>query len=266
MLFAADKRIRLEKQCLCWWEPGDQRINVGDYLSRVIVSEMLSLRDQEISDKKDKSKRLLAIGSILHFAKSDECVWGSGVNWKIDLAMHRFSRLDVRAVRGPLTRDYLQQRAISVPEIYGDPALLMPLFFPADLLRPEARGSAPYLVIPHLHEAVEKFGAYREHVLRPTCKPATFVAELLRARLVVSSSLHGIILAEAYGIPAVYLDMGNGESSLKYDDYYYGTGRMNYHTAHSVEEALAAGGNAAFDLVRIQQGLLGAFPRDLWGE
>lgn len=265
MFFAADKRAKLEKQCLYWWEPSDQRINVGDYLSKVIVSEVLSLRDQEIQDKKDKSKRLFAIGSILHFAKSNECVWGSGVNWKLDSAVHRFSGLDVRAVRGPLTRDYLKRRAISVPEIYGDPALLMPLFFPADLLRPEARGSVPYLVIPHLHEPAEKFGAHREHVLLPTCKPAKFVAELLRARLVISSSLHGIILAEAYGIPAVYLDMGNGESSLKYDDYYYGTGRMNCHTASSVEEGIEAGGNSDFDLPRIQQGLLGAFPWDQWG-
>ena len=265
MFFAADKRIKLEKQCLYWWEPGDQRINVGDYLSKVIVSEVLSLRDQEIQDKKDKSKRLFAIGSILHFAKSNECVWGSGVNWKLDSAMHRFSGLDVRAVRGPLTRDYLERRAIAVPEVYGDPAVLMPLFFPADLLRPAARGSVPYLVIPHLHEPAEKFGAHREHVLLPTCKPAKFVAELLRARLVISSSLHGIILAEAYGIPALYLDMGNGESRLKYDDYYYGTGRMTYHTASSVEEGIEAGGNSGFDLARIQQGLLGAFPWDQWG-
>jgi pyruvyltransferase len=265
MFFAADKRAKLEKQSLYWWEPSDKRINVGDYLSKVIVSEVLSLRDLEIQDKKDKSKRLFAIGSILHFAKSKECVWGSGVNWKLDSAMHRFSGLDVRAVRGPLTRDYLIRRAISVPEIYGDPALLMPLFFPADLLRAGVRGSIPYLVIPHLHEPAEKFGAHREHVLLPTCKPATFVAELLRARLVISSSLHGIILAEAYGIPALYLDMGNGESRLKYDDYYYGTGRMSYHTASSVEEGVEMGGNSAFDLSRIQQGLLGAFPWDQWG-
>ncbi|MBU1263767.1 MAG: polysaccharide pyruvyl transferase family protein [Gammaproteobacteria bacterium] len=265
MFFAADKRAKLEKQSLYWWEPSDKRINVGDYLSKVIVSEVLSLRDLEIQDKKDKSKRLFAIGSILHFAKSKECVWGSGVNWKLDSAMHRFTGLDVRAVRGPLTRDYLIRRAISVPEIYGDPALLMPLFFPADLLRSEARGSVPYLVIPHLHEPAEKFGAYGEHVLLPTCKPAKFVAELLRARLVISSSLHGIILAEAYGIPALYLEMGNGESRLKYDDYYYGTGRMTYHTASSVEEGIEMGGNSAFDLSRIQQGLLGAFPWDQWG-
>lgn len=264
MFFAADKRIKLEKQCLYWWEPGDRRINVGDYLSKVIVSEVLALRDKEIQEKKDKSKRLFAIGSILHFAKSNECVWGSGVNWKLDSAMHRFSGLDVRAVRGPLTRDYLKRRSISVPEIYGDPALLMPLFFPADLLRTEGRASVPYVVIPHLHEPAEKFGPYREHLLLPTSKPATFVTELLRARLVISSSLHGIILAEAYGIPAVYLDMGNGESHLKYDDYYYGTGRSSYHTASSVEEGIETGGNAAFDLPRIQQGLMGAFPWDLW--
>lgn len=264
MFFAEDRRARLERQCLYWWEPGDRRINVGDYLSRVIVSEVLALRDKEIHEKTDRSKRLFAIGSILHFARSNECVWGSGVNWKLDSTLHRFSQLDVRAVRGPLTHEYLARRAIPVPEIYGDPALLMPLFFPAELLRPEGRGSVPYVVIPHLHEAAGKFGPHAAHVLPPTRKPAAFVSELLRARLVISSSLHGIILAEAYGIPAVYLDMANGESRLKYDDYYYGTGRMAYHVACSVEEAVEMGGNRGFDLAPIQKSLIRAFPWDLW--
>lgn len=264
MFFATDKRTRLEKRCLYWWEPDDRRINVGDYLSRVIVSEVLALRDKEIQEKTDRSKRLFAIGSVLHFARSNECVWGSGVNWKLDPDLHRFSRLDVRAVRGPLTHEYLARRSISVPEVYGDPALLMPLFFPAQLLRPEGRGSVPYVVIPHLHEAPEKFGTHGGHILPPTRKPAAFVSELLRARLVISSSLHGLILAEAYGIPAVYLDMGNGESRLKYDDYYYGTGRMTYHTASSVEDALEKGGNPGFDPAPVQDGLIGAFPWDLW--
>ncbi len=264
MFFSANSHHKLERQCLYWWEPGERRVNVGDHLSKVIVSEVLALRDRAITDKKDTSKKLFAIGSILHFAHSGECVWGSGVNGKIDLAKHRFSSLDVRAVRGPLTRDYLMQRSIDVPEVYGDPGLLMPRFLPDDLLQPHARGSLPYLVVPHLNEPAEKFAAYHDHLLLPSCKPAAFVSQLLRARFIISSSLHGIILAEAYGIPAIYLDMGNGESSLKYDDYYYGTGRMAYHKASSIEEALDKGGNPAFDLEAIQHGLMKAFPWDLW--
>lgn len=264
MFFAANRHIKLERKCLYWWEPKDGRVNVGDYLSRVIVGEVLSLRDTEITDKKDQSRRLFAIGSVLHYAKPGECVWGSGVNWKMDPDLHKFSTLDVRAVRGPLTQEFLRKRGIAAPPIYGDPALLMPLFFRADLLQAEGRGTLPYLVVPHLHEPPGKFDAYRSHLLLPTCKPATFVSNLLRARLVISSSLHGIILAESYGIPAVFLDVGNGESRLKYDDYYHGTGRMNYHAVTSVEEGIERGGNATFDLPAIQRGLLGAFPWDLW--
>jgi pyruvyltransferase len=263
VFFGATNRNKLEKQCLFWWEPADQGVNVGDYLSKVIVAEVLSLRDLEITDKVDKNLRLFAIGSVLHFAKSHECVWGSGVNGKIDPAMHRFSSLDVRAVRGPLTREFLRARGIDVPEIYGDPGLLMPLLFPAALLQPD-RGTQPYIVIPHLHEAPEKFADFTEQLLLPTAKPATFVSEMLRARLVVSSSLHGIILAEAYGIPAIFIDSNNGESRFKYDDYYQGTGRSNYRVAKSVESALAMGGNDLVDFAAIQRGLLDAFPWDLW--
>jgi pyruvyltransferase len=264
MFFAEDRHSKLEKKALYWWEPKDNTVNVGDYLSKVIVSKILSLKDLDLVDKKDKSKRVFAIGSVLHFANTSETVWGSGVNWKVDLSKHQFSDLDVRAVRGPLTRDYLMTRGISVPEIFGDPALLAPLFLPADLLCPSEQASIPYVVIPHLHESPEKFSGYRDRLLLPTSKPATFISELLKARMVVSSSLHGIILAEAYGIPAIYLDVGNGESIGKYDDYYLGTGRVNYHTSASVEEGLEKGGNVLFPLHDIQMGLLSAFPWDLW--
>lgn len=37
----------------------------------------------------------------------------------------RLRDLDVRAVRGPRTRDFLAGRGISTPAVYGDPGLLV---------------------------------------------------------------------------------------------------------------------------------------------
>ena len=53
------------------------------------------------------------------------------------------------------------------------------------------------------------------------------IDEILKCNKIVSSSLHGIVLAEAYGIPAKwekYSDdvLGNG---FKFRDYLSGTGR-----------------------------------------
>lgn len=253
---------RTERRCLYWWEPADGSVNVGDYLSKVIVSSMLSLRDLVLREKRDRSHRLFAVGSVLHNARDGEAVWGSGINGKIPEQQHAFRQLDVRAVRGPLTRRFLAEKGIQAPPVYGDPALLMPLFFPSELVG--AAQVRDFVVVPHFNEPADKFAGYRQQLVLPTCKPVDFVRQLLAARLVVSSSLHGIILAEAYGLPAVYLDSGNGENRFKYDDYYHGTGRMQWHSGNTVEECLEKGGNASFELRGLQQGLMGAFPYDLW--
>ncbi len=253
---------RRQRQALYWWQPKNGTINVGDHLSKVMVEAMLALRDLELPHKRDRSRRLFAIGSVLHNARDGETVWGSGINGKIADAEHRFRDLDVRAVRGPLTRQRLSDRGLRVPEVYGDPALMMPAFYSAESIG--APPKAPFVVIPHFNEAPEKYAVHRQRLVLPTLKPLAFVRALLGAETVVSSSLHGVILAEAYGIPAVYLDSGNGENKFKYDDYYQGTGRARWHAGRTVEECLDLGGNAPFDLHGIQSGLRQAFPYDLW--
>ena len=56
--------------------------------------------------------------------------------------------------------------------------------------------------------------------------PVSILNEIARSRQVVSSSLHGIIAAEALGKPTVLLQKsGNHELMFKYTDYYLGSGR-----------------------------------------
>ena len=91
-----------------------------------------------------------------------------------------------------------------------------------------------------------------------------FVRQLLQADFVISASLHGIVLAEAYGIPAIYFNSKNSETLFKYNDYYHGTGRTKFHTGHSIEECLDLGGNSLFDIQTIQKNLMNSFPIELW--
>ncbi|MCM5551500.1 polysaccharide pyruvyl transferase family protein, partial [Xanthomonas hortorum pv. pelargonii] len=93
-----------ERRALFWWQPKNAGVNMGDHLSKVIVSCVLSLQDKTLIEKRDLSKKLIAIGSVLHFAKDGDTVWGSGINGKIPAERNTFSTLDVRAVRGPKTR------------------------------------------------------------------------------------------------------------------------------------------------------------------
>lgn len=251
-----------ERRALFWWQPRNGEVNVGAHLSKVIVSSMLALRGKELINKRDPTRRLLATGSILHFARQGDTIWGSSGDSRVVSEIDGITYLDVRAVLGPRTRELLLECGIRAPEVYGDPGLLMPRFFPADALGPRQR--RPYVVVPHFNEPPAKYKAYAEHLVFPNVKTITFVRKLLGAELVISSSLHGLVLAEAYGIPAVYLDWGNGDDRLKYDDYYLGTGRPQWHLGRSVEECLALGGNASFDLAAAQERLLDSFPYDLW--
>lgn len=253
-----------ERRCVFWWEPDDGAPNVGDYLARVVVAQILRMADREIIDKCDQRRRLFSIGSVLHFARDGDTVWGSGMNGKIAAAAHRFRELDVRAVRGPLTRAFLLERGIACPPVYGDPALLAPRLLPADLLT-DARASTDFVVVPHLNDDPAQYRGYGDRVASPRQYPAAFLRQLLRGERVVSASLHGVILAEAYGVPAVLLDSGGSEARFKYDDYYQGTGRASYPVARSVQEALTlAAPPAPPDLEALTARLLRAFPFDLW--
>jgi pyruvyltransferase len=231
--------------------------NVGDILSPIIIQRILQNRGLFLKDM-EAGRRLLAVGSILHFAREGDTIWGSGINGKIGTHEYCFTSLDVRAVRGPLTRRFLLDRGIACPAVYGDPALLIPYLFPE--FRVQQRQKQRYVVIPHLHE-ISMFAGEAE-VLYPTCNWRRFISRILTADLVISSSLHGIIVAEAFGIPSRLLRLTSAEPMLKYQDYYSGTGRNKFSYAHSIEDAQRMGGEELpqFDA----DGLLRAFPIDLW--
>lgn len=252
------------RQFIFWWESPDGQPNVGDHLGRSLVESILLLNDIELSEKLTSTHRLLSIGSILHYAKNGDCIWGTGVHGKKTRREHNFKQLDVRAVRGPITRDFLLSLGIDCPEIYGDPALLTPIFFRKDILSSPSSTRKDFIVIPHMHESSDKFRKYADRITSPSCRPVNFIRDILTADFVISSSLHGIILAEAYGIPSIYLNSNNGEPFSKYEDYYRGTDRSSFHFGTSVEDCLKLGGNHAFNIEFVQNRLLTSFPLDLW--
>lgn len=229
--------------------------NFGDLLGRAVVRRLVE-REGLPADART-SRRLVSVGSILRLARDGDTVWGTGANGKSTSEPYPFSRLDVRAVRGPLTRDLLASKGIDAPAVYGDPGLLVGMLWPelAALRDPDA----PPLVVPNFHEL-------RERPLRPgELDPRTPVEVCLRriaaSSLVVGSSLHGLVVAEALGIPARRVRY-HVEPSFKYDDYYRGTGRDTHTSAGTVAEALEMGGEVPprWDPAP----LVAAFPRDLW--
>jgi pyruvyltransferase len=222
--------------------------NFGDLLGPVIVRELVAQLGLGVARER---RRLLAVGSVMHFGRPGDVVWGAGRNAKAGAPP---SGLDVRAVRGPRTADDHPGAIVG-----GDPALLLGGVRP-DLIVDPARRSG-VAIVPNLNELAAVTD--RRGILSPRAPLARVVRTIARSTLVVGSSLHGVIVAEALGVPARAVRAVE-EPAFKYEDYYLATGRdPDDVVAGSVEEALERGG--ALGPRWDPHPLLTAFPADLWG-
>jgi len=229
--------------------------NFGDLLGPVVVRGLVTAFGLSRAVRSaDEPPRLLSVGSIAHFARPGDVLWGTGMNTKESVGIA--GPLDVRAVRGPISRDLLREAGIPCPEVFGDPALLLAAVLP----RLIPRGRYELTIVPNLNELAEWRG--RPDVLNPRARLRHVLRRVADSRLVVGSSLHGIIVAEALGLPARAI-RSRTEGAGKYADYFRATGRdPETETAETLDEAIARGGAPAphWD----PEPLLRAFPDDLW--
>jgi pyruvyltransferase len=232
--------------------------NFGDLLGPLVVKHILNQTKIHTNSNACNQNRLLTVGSILHLAQSGDTVWGSGKNGKVSETHHLFETLDVRAVRGPLTRDYLQEKGIYCPEIYGDPALLLPHLIP-QLLEWRKNPAYDLTYIPNLNDFERSDPSPWRY--NPRSPVMDCLKRIAQSRLVIGSSLHAIIVAESLGIPARFV-ISKVEHEFKYADYYHGTGRFDFKIAGTVKEALSLGGEKPVQFS--PENLLAAFPLDLW--
>lgn len=111
------------------------------------------------------------------------------------------------------------------PKIYGDPAILMPYIYKPENLSKEYEIS----LITHFSDdsAYSSYDDYNR-INMLTTDYQFVIDEIIKSKLVISSSLHGIILAETYGVPAILLNNGD---LFKYMDWYESTGRNDIKVA-----------------------------------
>ena len=240
-------------------------VNLGDALSPIVFQWMLNQKNININKAVKGTKHLMMIGSILGGSGFfDATVWGSGIK-SFDqistLGKRRFiQKMDIRSVRGPLTKAALIGCGYNCPEVYGDPAVLMPLIYKPNIEKTNDVG-----VILHFHQNME-IPSNLKNINIKTKDYQSFVDELCSCKKIISSSLHGIILAEAYGIPAVFLSKDRDIEMLKYFDWYFSTGRRNMIITQSFDEALSVEPMELPDLSKMQKDIINVFPYDLWNE
>lgn len=232
--------------------------NFGDEIGPIVVRSIASERGLPSPEQSSVDGRLLSAGSVLHLANAGDHVWGTGINGKRPPEGSTTVPLQIYAVRGPQTAELLLRLGHSVPNVFGDPGLLIRHVPEINSLMGLEK-TRKLCVIPNFND-IEAFRLHPDFV-SPLQDPITVARAILESEMVVGSSLHAMVFADALGVPARLISSSH-EPPFKYDDYYRGSGRDTQHAASTVEEALRVGPTDACDFDEAP--LLDAFPDALF--
>lgn len=197
--------------------------NWGDDINYYFIKELthrpvISLFNFRLA-RRYRFKNYLCIGSLLGmpgFANKNTIVWGAGSFGELK----GVSPNHICSVRGKLTQNILVEKGIECPKVYGDPALLLPLIYkashPALPLREDASRKYRLGIIPHVvdlhHPVVEEIR--KNHAdeiliidLAHYKKWTDVIDQICSCEKILSSSLHGIIVSDAYQVPNYWVEL-----------------------------------------------------------
>lgn len=198
----------------------DSEPNFGDVIGPYLVSNITKM--PIINTLNTDTPCLMAVGSILNMIdRNGVVVWGSGLidePSSKELYKIRSYKPQVLSVRGNKTSDLLEKFGISVvnKDAYGDPALLMPMFY-----KPKSMGSNKISVCPHFLHKPEFKKAIQVNdnisIIDVQKNIESVVDEIASSSVCISTSLHGLIISQAYGIPWLWLEVI--DNNLKGNDF-----------------------------------------------
>lgn len=213
-----DKCIRID------WVSGTN--NFGDIINPILINQLTGLKISQVSSKLYYKNHYFIIGSIVGRANKYTNIWGSGFISEDDICTENPKK--IFAVRGPKTRERLLNIGIECPEVYGDPALLLPQIY-----NPKIKIKYKLGLIPHYVDKENlwlKNGFENQNIIIIDVQeknPLNVVNKILSCEKIASSSLHGIIVADAYNIPSLWIEFSNkvAGNGFKFLDYFQSVGR-----------------------------------------
>ena len=214
-------------------------INFGDLLNPYIVNHFLGFYPPkyEIWNERTKNHDYLAdphfmlLGSILGEANKNTTVIGAGFASDKNECLEKPNFISVRG------RETLK-RVRSLYEVdndifIGDPGIIMPKIF-----NPPAEKKFKLGIIPHIIDVDEVSATYKKIPSKWFNKRETkiinlkcwdfpkdierVISEMVQCEAVISSSLHGLVIAHSYGIPALWVEFSNKVigGGFKFRDYF----------------------------------------------
>lgn len=232
--------------------------NFGDELNHYIFEDLLGRRVQAVEEPWNDTPHLMFIGSMIRRATSKTLIWGAGLIDEYRLPAAPPSK--IACVRGPLTKKRLLHTGLLLPNrnvILGDPALLLSFLSP---IRPKRKPNYDIGLIPHYADRdllstslwrspirILKNRLRRSQERSPTESELSFgdikariidvqgggcaqiIEQICDCAFIASSSLHGLIVADALGIPNTWIKLGDNldGGAFKFIDHMRSVGRYD---------------------------------------
>ncbi|WP_201603417.1 polysaccharide pyruvyl transferase family protein [Psychrobacter submarinus] len=204
----------------------DTKPNFGDLIGPYLISKISGR--SVVNIKNSNYAGMMAVGSIIQMIdRKNIVIWGSGLinepNLEVAVSIKKY-KPKVLSVRGKKTAKYLAELGITVENenAYGDPALILPLFYEPSVENKEKIGICPH----HIHKS-----AFLEKVIEKNNLKIidvqedveTVVDNISSSTVCISTSLHGLIIAQAYEIPWVWLEVCDNNligNDFKFKDFF----------------------------------------------
>lgn len=195
----------------------NERPNFGDAMAPYLARELLGI---SMKWAPIEQADIVVTGSIMHLIPEDwdGIVMGAGIMRK--RLEGNPVRADIRLVRGPLTDRGLPSPAYGTMA-HGDPALLANELVNVRTKRYDI-GILPHWSDINLAHDARFAGLGRTHVIDPCDNPLKVIKEIGECHKLVTSSLHGVIVADSFGIPRriEHCDLTMHDTDFKFLDYH----------------------------------------------
>lgn len=200
--------------------------NFGDLIGPYIISKITG--KPVLNIKNLQYPGIMAVGSILQMLdRENMVVWGSGLMYKPrneHIKDFKKYKPEFLSVRGHETAKCLKASGIDVPDqsFYGDPALILPLFYNPSISKSKKIGICPHF--KHKSYFLKHVTDKESFEVIDVQKDVEAVVDSIRSSTVcISTSLHGLIVAQAYNIPWVWLEIFDnnlGGDDFKFKDFF----------------------------------------------
>jgi pyruvyltransferase len=198
---------------------------IGPILANLISNQEVIQVNRRYKPKADEIL-YVTVGSILSWAHSKTIVWGAGFSAENRMVIS--CPQQICAVRGPRTREILLSNKIECPDVYGDPAMLYRQYYDPDIKVKYDVG-----IIPHYIDQNSPWISRQQSKdintidIRGGIKHV--VDEIKKCKVILSSSLHGLIAADTYGVKSIWIKLSDKVigKGFKFVDYFMSVNRRN---------------------------------------